>query len=154
MNFVLEHLVSLIIFTPLLGMLAVWVIPSDQKQAIRWAAFLASLIPAGLSIALWFNYAGAVGFRFEEHVTWYAAINASYHVGVDGLSASMILLTGLLTPLCLLASFSIEERVKPYMMLFLVLETGMLGVFASLDLVLFFLFYEIGLVPMYFLINQ
>ncbi len=155
MNFVQDHLVSLVIFTPLLGMVVVGLIPNDQKQAIRWAAFLASLLPAGLSIALWFAYAGGgAGFRFQEQATWYEAIGASYHVGVDGLAVPMILLTGLLTPLALLASFSIQERIKPYMMLFLMLETGMFGVFASLDLLIFFLFYEVGLVPMYFLINQ
>lgn len=155
MNFVLSHLVSLIIFTPLIGLVAVGLIPSDQKQAIRWVAFLASLIPAGLAIALWFSYAGGgEGFRFQEQAVWYQAINATYHVGVDGVAVPMILLTGLLTPLALLASFNIDDRVKPYMMLFLLLETGMLGVFASLDLILFFLFWEIGLVPMYFLINQ
>ena len=73
---------------------------------------------------------------------------------MDGLSLTMVLLTTLLTPLALLASFSITDRVKAYMMLFLLLETGMLGVFMSLDLLLFFVFWEIGLVPMYFLINQ
>lgn len=155
MNFVNEHLVSLIVFTPLIGMALVGLIPSDQKGAIKWTAFLASLVPAGLSIYLWVAYAaGGAGFGFVEKAVWYEAISASYHVGVDGLSTPMILLTGILTPLALLASFSIQDRIKPYMMLFLMLETGMLGVFASLDLLLFFLFWEIGLVPMYFLINQ
>ena len=156
MEFITEHLVSLVVFTPLLGMVAVGLVPNDQKQAIRWVAFLASLLPAGLSIALWFDYAaqGVEGFQFQEQATWYAPIGASYHVGVDGIAVPMILLTGILTPLAILASFSIEDRLKPYMMLFLMLETGMLGVFAALDLMLFFLFWEIGLVPMYFLINQ
>ena len=85
---------------------------------------------------------------------WYEAIGSSLHLGVDGLSLTMVLLTTLLTPLAILASFSITDRVKPYMMLFLFLETGMLGVFMALDLLIFFVFWEIGLVPMYFLINQ
>jgi NADH-quinone oxidoreductase subunit M len=76
------------------------------------------------------------------------------HFGVDGLSLTMVLLTTLLTPLAIIASFSITDRVKAYMMLFLFLESGMLGVFMSLDLLLFFVFWEVGLVPMYFLINQ
>ncbi len=76
------------------------------------------------------------------------------HLGVDGLSLTMVLLTTLLTPLAILASFSINDRLKPYMMLFLFLETGMLGVFMALDLLIFFVFWEVGLVPMYFLINQ
>ncbi len=156
MSFVQDHLVSLIVFTPLIGMVLVGLIPADQKGAIKWTALLASLAPAGLSIYLWFLYSGSgnVGLQFVEKAVWYEAIRASYHVGVDGLSVPMILLTGILTPLALLASFSVQERIKPYMMLFLLLETGMLGVFASLDLMLFFLFWEIGLVPMYFLINQ
>jgi len=94
------------------------------------------------------------GFRYQEQVSWYSAIGSSYHVGVDGLSLSMVLLTTLLAPLAILASFSVEEKIKPYMALFLALETGMLGVFLSLDLLLFFVFWEIGLVPMYFLIDQ
>ncbi len=156
MDFVTTHLVSLVVFTPLIGMVVVGLIPSDQKGALKWAAFLASLVPAGLSIYLWVLYAsgGGTGIQFKEQAVWYEAIGASYFVGVDGISAPMILLTGLLTPLALLASFSIEDRLKPYLMLFLMLETGMLGVFAALDLLLFFLFWEIGLVPMYFLINQ
>jgi NADH-quinone oxidoreductase subunit M len=89
-----------------------------------------------------------------EQYPWYEAINSSYHLGVDGLSLTMVLLTTLLTPLCILASFSIKDRVKSFMALFLMLETGMLGVFLTLDLLLFFVFWEIGLVPMYFLINQ
>jgi len=75
-------------------------------------------------------------------------------LGIDGVSLAMLLLTTLLTPLAILTSFSIKERVKAFMILFLILETGMLGVFMALDLILFFLFWEIGLVPMYFLINQ
>jgi NADH-quinone oxidoreductase subunit M len=94
------------------------------------------------------------GFRFQEQAQWYAAINSTYHVGVDGLSLSMVLLTTLLAPLAILASFNIEENPKAYMALFLALETGMLGVFLSLDLLLFFVFWEIGLVPMFFLIDQ
>jgi len=96
----------------------------------------------------------ATGFQFEEKYVWYEAIHSSFHIGVDGISFSMVLLTTFLTPLAILASFSVSDRVKPYMMLFLFLETGMLGVFLALDLLIFFVFWEIGLVPMYFLINQ
>jgi len=155
MNFIAEHLVSLTLFTPLIGVLAVGLIPGEQKRVIKWVAFLASLIPLGFTIALWLSYANTGGgFQFQEQAVWYQPLNATFHVGVDGLSVPMVLLTGILTPLALLASFSVQERIKPYMMLFLLLETGMLGVFVSLDLLLFFLFWEIGLVPMYFLINQ
>jgi len=116
---------------------------------------IASLIPFALSVWLWIQFrSGEPGFQFEEQYTWYAALNSTFHVGVDGLSLTMVLLTTLLTPLAILASFSITDKVKAYMFLFLMLETGMLGVFMSLDLLIFFVFWEIGLVPMYFLINQ
>ncbi|MBI3762882.1 MAG: NADH-quinone oxidoreductase subunit M [Chloroflexi bacterium] len=154
MNFVAQHLLSLILFTPLAGMALIALVPGDQKQGIRWVAFLSSLVPLALSVVLWLGYNPAVGgFQFEEHAVWYAAINSAYHLGVDGISVPMILLTGILTPLAILISFSVEDRPKMHMMLFLMLETGMMGVFLSLDLILFFLFWEIGLVPMYFLIN-
>jgi NADH-quinone oxidoreductase subunit M len=108
-----------------------------------------------LSIFLWFGFdANAAGYQFEEQYTWYAAIGSSLHLGVDGLSLTMVLLTTFLTPLAILASFSVTDRVKSYMILFLFLETGMLGVFMAVDLLIFFVFWEIGLVPMYFLINQ
>ncbi|PKN93468.1 MAG: hypothetical protein CVU44_08945 [Chloroflexi bacterium HGW-Chloroflexi-6] len=155
MDFISTHLLTTILFFPVLAGLAILFIPNDQAKAIRWTAFLASLVPLGLSVWLWMSFnSTAPGFQFEEQYTWYTAINSTFHLGVDGLSLSMVLLTTILTPLALLASFSISDKVKAYMILFLLLETGMLGVFMALDLLIFFVFWEIGLVPMYFLINQ
>jgi NADH-quinone oxidoreductase subunit M len=154
MAFLQEHLLSIILFSPVIGALCLLLIPSERKQTIRWLAFAISLVPLGFSLWLWFGYEAAIsGYQFVEQAVWYEAIGSSYHVGVDGISVPMVLLTTLLTPLSLLISFSIEENVRSYMMLFLMLEMGMLGVFLSLDLLLFFVFWEIGLVPMYFLIN-
>ena len=155
MEFVRSHLLSLILFTPSLAALLMLVLPSQRLGLLRWFALAASLVPLALSIYAWltFNPAGT-GFQFEERYEWYAAINSSLHLGLNGLSLTMVLLTTLLTPLAVLASFNIVDRVKIYMMLFLFLETGMLGVFMALDLLIFFVFWEIGLVPMYFLINQ
>lgn len=154
-NLVTDHLLTLILFTPILGAAIVFVLPSDQVKVLRWTAFILSLIPFAFSLVLWFSFdQTATGFQFEEKAIWYSAINSSYHVGVDGISLTMVLLTTLLTPLAILASFSIQERVKSYMILFFLLEMGMLGVFLALDLLLFFVFWEFGLVPMYFLINQ
>jgi NADH-quinone oxidoreductase subunit M len=148
-------ILSLILFFPALTALVIFFLPKDENKLIRWTAFLASLIPFVLSLFLWAGFdANAAGYQFEEQYTWYAAIGSSLHIGVDGLSLTMVLLTTFLTPLALLASFGISDRVKAYMMLFLFLETGMLGVFMSIDLLIFFVFWEIGLVPMYFLINQ
>jgi len=155
MDFLQSHLLSLILFTPTAAALLILTLPRQQVRLIRWVAFLASLIPLGLSIGLWLAYNPALeGFQFVEQAPWYEAVRSSYHLGVDGISVAMVLLTTLLTPLAVLISWSISENVRGYMALFLMLETGMLGVFLSLDLLLFFVFWEIGLVPMYFLINQ
>ena len=155
MDFIQDHLLTLILFSPTLAAGIILLVPRERVQAIRWFATLASLVPLGLSLWMWFAYQpGRPGFQFETQAVWYEAINATYHLGVDGISAPMVLLTTLLTPLALLISWSIQDRVRSYMALFLLLETGMLGVFLSLDLFLFFVFWEIGLVPMYFLINQ
>jgi len=155
MNFIDTHLLSLILFLPSIAALIILFLPKGEVKLTRWFAFGASLIPFVLSLVVWFRFdPGQPGFQFEESYVWYEAIGSSLHLGVDGLSLTMVLLTTLLTPLAILASFSITDRVKPYMMLFLLLETGMLGVFMALDLLIFFVFWEVGLVPMYFLINQ
>ncbi len=155
MDFISAHLLSLILFLPAVAGLVMLFLPKDENNLHRWFALGASLIPFALSLFAWFNFrASQPGFQFEEQYVWYEAIGSSLHLGVDGLSLTMVLLTTLLTPLAILASFSITEKVKAYMILFLFLETGMLGVFMSLDLLIFFVFWEVGLVPMYFLINQ
>ena len=155
MDFVNTHLLSLILFLPAISALIMLFLPSAEANLNRWFAFIASLLPFILTLMVWQSFdLSATGFQFEENYVWYEALHSNLHLGVDGISLSMVLLTTLLTPLAILASFSVTDRVKPYMMLFLFLETGMLGVFMSLDLLVFFVFWEIGLVPMYFLINQ
>lgn len=155
MDFINQHLLTLILFFPVLAAIVVLLLPKERLQLIRWTAFLLSLVPLALSIYLWVLFdPNKPGFQFEEKYVWYAVLNSSLHLGVDGISLTMVLLTTLLTPLAILASFSISDRVKAYMFLFLLLETGMLGVFLALDLLIFFVFWEVGLVPMYFLINQ
>jgi NADH-quinone oxidoreductase subunit M len=154
MDFIQDNVLTLTLFSPLLAALILFVLPEDEKNLIRRLAFVFSLIPLALTLYMWFNYDRVdASYQFVQDVAWFEAINARYIVGVDGISLSMVLLTTLLTPLAILASFGIEERVRMYMVLFLVLETGMLGVFAALDLIIFFIFWEIGLVPMYFLIR-
>ncbi len=155
MDFLNAHLLSLILFFPTLAALGMLFLPKERLGLLRWYAFLTSLVPFVLSLYLWMNFdPNQPGFQFEERYVWYQAIHSTLHLGVDGLSLTMVLLTTLLTPLAILASFSITDRVKAYMMLFLFLETGMLGVFLALDLLIFFVFWEVGLVPMYFLISQ
>ncbi len=148
---------SAITFLPLAGAVVIILLPRDMKKTARWLAFGFSLAVLVLAIWLWFQFQtcepSEAGYCFEEQTTWFGMINANWHVGVDGLSVPLVLLTALLTPLAVLISFEIEDRVHMYMSLFLMLEMGMMGVFVSLDLIIFFIFWEIGLVPMYFLIN-
>ncbi len=155
MGFVTSNILALILFTPVLVAMILLFLPKDKPKLLKWVALIGSLIPFLLSVYLWLSFqADTPGFQYETQRIWYGVVGSSFHLGVDGLSLTMVLLTTLLTPLVILASFNINERLKPYLILFMFLETGMLGVFLSLDLLLFFVFWEVGLVPMYFLINQ
>ena len=156
MDFLSSHLLSVILFFPVFAAVVIGFLPKGEDKLVRWTALIASLVPFVLTLVLWSNFDAnaSATFQFEENYIWYETINSNFHIGVDGISLSMVLLTTLLTPLAILASFSVKEKVKAYMMLFLFLEMGMLGVFLSMDLLIFFVFWEIGLVPMYFLINQ
>ena len=148
-------ILTLITFLPFLGAGIIALTPRDSVRLHRGLALLFSLIPLILSAWLWLNFdLRQPGFQFVERAVWFPQVNASYYVGVDGLSVMLIFLTALLTPLGVLISFHITEDPRTYFALFLALETGILGVFVSLDLLLFFLFWELGLVPMYFLINN
>jgi NADH-quinone oxidoreductase subunit M len=146
----------LLTFSPAIGGLVLLAIPGRKTGLIRWVSFAISLIPLTFTIWLWasFDRNSVTQFQFESVTQWFPTIHSNLHFGVDGISLTMVLLTTLLTPLAILTAFNIKERIKAFMILFLLLETGMLGVFVSLDLLIFFVFWEIGLVPMYFLINQ
>jgi NADH-quinone oxidoreductase subunit M len=151
-------ILTLITFIPLAAALVVMLIPKDRSTLIKWTAILFSLIPLGLSIWLWAHYKAAGvqfphGAQFMVDLPWISQIGVRYMMGVDGLSVPMIFLTTLLVPLCLIYSLIIENRSKEYFWLFLVLETGMLGTFVALDFFLFYVFWELTLVPMYFLIG-
>ncbi len=155
MAFVMDHLLSWILFTPALAAVVMLFFPKDKVKFHRWFAFAASLIPLALSIVLWVKFdPSQTGFQFQEQAAWFTAVHSAYHLGVDGISLTMVLLTTLLTSAALLASFSITERVQTYMVLFLLMETGMLGVFMALDMVFFYVFWEVSLIPMFFLILQ
>ena len=153
MTWLTDHLLSLILFTPLLTALILLLIPERKTGALRWIALIGSLIPFGLALFAWSRFdSSSAAMQLTEQVPWYISLNASYHVGVDGISLTLVLLTVSLMPLAILTSFTITEKVRTYMLLFMLLETAMLGVFVALDLLLFFVFWEVGLVPMYFLI--
>ena len=148
-------ILTVITLTPLLGALVVLCIPKEKERAIKLFSILLSLIPLVLAIIIWFNYDyQTAGLQFVEEYQWIPTINVKYRMGVDGLSVPMVFLTALLTTICLYySSHVIKERVKGYFFFFLLLQMGMMGVFTSLDFFLFYVFWEIGLVPMYFLIG-
>jgi NADH-quinone oxidoreductase subunit M len=151
-------ILPVITFSPLVGVLAVMFIPREKANAIRWFSIVLSLVPLALSIWLWFAYKSAGhqfpdGAQFGIRAPWIPSLGVSFIMGADGLSVPLIFLTTLLTTLSLIYSTFIEVRPKEYYWMFLLLEVGMLGVFTSLDFVLFFVFWEISLVPMYFLIG-
>jgi len=156
-------LLTLITFAPLVGAILVllplgkWLGWSKERedQIIKKGSVLYSLLPLGLSIALWFAYDKAAGnFQFQVNVPWISILNINYHLGVDGFSVPLVFLTTFLTTLGIYYSTRvIKVRVREFFFLFFLLEMGMLGVFVALDLVLFYVFWEIGLVPMYFLIG-
>lgn len=147
-------ILTVITFVPLLGALVLMFIPRDKAGAIKLTSLLFSLPPLVLSIILWFAYDWrAGGMQFTVNLPWIQELGVGYRMGVDGLSVPMIFLTALLTTLCIIYSWIINERPKEYFWMFLLLATGMFGVFTSLDYFLFYVFWEIGLVPMYFLIG-
>jgi NADH-quinone oxidoreductase subunit M len=155
MSFIQAHLLSLILFLPALSAVIVLLIPRENQSGLRWVSLLASLVPLALAIGLWFGYNPAQpGFQFVEEAPWYTAIHANYHLGADGISAVLVLLTTLLVPLAIIVSWNESRNLRTHLALLLLLETGMLGVFMSLDLLMFFVFWEVGLVPIYFLIDQ
>jgi NADH-quinone oxidoreductase subunit M len=141
-------------FVPLLGAAVVLCLPARNATLIKQVALAFTLPTLGFGIALFESFdRGVASFQFVDRVPWIASFDIEYFVGVDGISITMVLLTALLCPLCVLASWGIDKGVKGYFALFLLLETGMMGVFVALDLFLFYVFWEVMLLPMYFLIG-
>jgi NADH-quinone oxidoreductase subunit M len=150
-------LLTFVIFFPLVGIFILLFIRPEQKNTIRWVALITAIINFGISLVILarFNTADP-NLQLAVKVPWIEVANfvIAYEVGVDGLSILLVLLTTLLTSLAILSSWdAVQENVKNYMIFFLLLEIGMLGVFLSLDLFLFYIFWEFSLVPMYFLIG-
>jgi NADH-quinone oxidoreductase subunit M len=148
-------LVTLVTFLPALGALAIAFLPSSRPNLARYTALGFALAAWVVSLLLLVGFVAATpGFQFQEAQAWIPMFGISYHVGVDGLSMVLVVLTTTLTWISILASFSpIQTRVKEYMISFLVLEVGMTGVFVAMDLFLFYIFWELVLVPMYLIIG-
>jgi len=147
-------LLSFIVFLPLIGGLIILFIPERFKGEIRYSGVAVSSIVFLLSIILLNNYSYTGDFEFVERFDWFPSLGINYNIGIDGISLLLILLTTLLIPLVIWGSIgSIEKGVKGYVFLFLLLETAMLGAFVSLNLFLFYIFWEAMLIPMYFIIG-
>ncbi|HDS01013.1 MAG TPA: NADH-quinone oxidoreductase subunit M [candidate division Zixibacteria bacterium] len=146
-------ILTLMIFIPIIGMLILAFLKQSQLLAIRTVSTVFSGIPLVLAVILLANYDPGGGFQFVEKVSWIPALNIHYFLGADGISVPMLMLTALLSFISIIASFGITHRAKEYFVFFLLLEVGMMGVFAALDFFLFYVFWEIMLVPMYFLIG-
>ena len=155
MRTVAPWLVTLVVFQPLLSAALVALLPQNEKRLVRAWTFLALLLNFGLTVLLYaaFEPRGPE-FQLEQRLPWIADLGISYHVGVDGLAVSLMLLTGFLGPLVVLASWSfIETRVKSFHLSLLLIQTAMLGALASLDVILFYVFFEAMLIPMYLIIG-
>jgi len=151
-------ILSLVTFLPLVGAIFCLVV-NGPKEAVdrncRSAALITSLVTFLISLLLWIHFDSTkAGFQFEEKLAWVPALDIGYHMGIDGISLFFVLLSTLLTPICILASWeSVHVRVKEYMVAFLVLETFMVGMFCALDLALFYVFFEGVLIPMFLIIG-
>ena len=148
------NLLDLVLFLPMLGFLAILILP---KESSRMTAMLLSLAIFVLSLGLLSPFLGETlpaGYQFISNISWIASPAIRYHIGLDGLTLWLVLLSTLLTPIAVLISWNyIDHRVKEYFAFLMLLEFGVIGVFVSLDLFLFYVFWEVSLVPMYFLIG-
>ena len=152
-------LLSLLIFLPLVGAVLILVLARGDEAVVarnsRWTALWTSAINFLLSLFIWVHFdTTTADFQFVEYAVWMPAFNINYKMGIDGISMLFVLLTTLLTPICVLSSWdSIQHRVKEYMISFLVLETFMIGMFCALDMVVFYIFFEAVLIPMFVIIG-
>jgi NADH-quinone oxidoreductase subunit M len=151
------NLLTAVVFLPLAGALALALLPRDETGQHRAVALVVSLLTFALSLGLWFRFdaaGGAPEFQFETNAAWMPSLGIGYHVGLDGVALLLVMLTTVLTPVVILSAWkAVTDRVKEFLIAILVLETAMIGTFAALDLVLFYVFWEAMLVPMYLLIG-
>ena len=150
-----DYLITLLLLLPLLGGLLILVLPKGKENIVRYSGLTISTFTFVVSLLLYFKFDSTnSSFQFIHQFKWIEKLNISYFVGIDGISLLLVLLTTFLTPLTLLSSWSaIQKNVKEFTFFMLMLELGMLGVFVSLDLFLFYIFWEAMLIPMYFIIG-
>ncbi len=149
-----DHILTFTVFSPLLVVPIILVLPSAQAKLMKTLALIGTLIPLILAYEIFVTFdRGSTGMQFVEHCSWIKSFNIEYYMGIDGISVPMILLTALLGPICILASWNIDKSVRGYFSLFILLQVAMMGVFCALDFFLFYIFWEVMLLPMYFLIG-
>ena len=153
----MNHILSLIVFLPLLGIPFLFLIPKEKG---KWIALIFTLVDLIIALPIFFGFdktlkgiTNPLEIQFAERYEWIPSLGIEYYVGVDGLSITMIMLTAIVGIVAVLASWGINKQERGYFSMFLLLQTGMLGVFVALDFILFYLFWEIMLLPMYFLIG-
>jgi NADH-quinone oxidoreductase subunit M len=145
---------TVITFLPVAGAVVLLAFPATALRSMRWWSLLITVATLGLSVGMLSVYStNAAGFQLVDRATWVSSLNFTYLVGVDGISLFMVLLTAFLMPAAILVSWKIDRQAKYYLIAFLVLETAMLGSFVALDLLLFFVFFEALLFPMYLIIG-
>jgi NADH-quinone oxidoreductase subunit M len=150
----MNHILTYMTFIPLAGMFVVLALPRDRHELIRRTALAFTIPPLLMALWLFANFdRTTTAMQFVEKHAWIPSFNVQYIMGIDGLSVTMVLLTALLCPVCILASWGIDKGIKGYFALFLLLDAGMMGVFCALDFFLFYIFWEVMLLPMYFLIG-
>jgi len=151
---VMDHILSIVLFTPLVGLLVLMCIPSSNARAIKICANVAAFVGFLVSLPLVFRFDSNKDYQFVEKADWIPSLGAQYHIGIDGIGLLLVMLTTVIGFLAILSSWSaVSVRLKEYYAFFLVLQTGMLGVFMAMDFLLFFIFWETVLVPMYFIIG-
>lgn len=149
-----EFLLTAIVFLPAVWAVVLLLFDGQNKESMRYWTVLGTALTFVLTLQLWFNFdASQAGMQHRVNVPWIPNWNVNFSLGVDGISLPLVVLTGLVSLLAAMASWSIDKHVKGYLMLFLMLETGMMGVFLALDFFLFYVFWEVMLLPMYFLIG-
>jgi NADH-quinone oxidoreductase subunit M len=148
-------LLTILVLLPLAGLLAIWLVDGRNETLIRTMALGVSVLVFAVTLLVWWQFdAASASFQFTERHAWIPAFGIDYSLGIDGISLFLVVLTGFLTPLALLSSWeSVHDRVKAFSMCLLALESAMIGVFVSLDLFLFYVFWDAMLIPMYFLIG-
>jgi NADH-quinone oxidoreductase subunit M len=150
-------ILSLLTFLPLVGGLVILTVRGDEATVAsnaRWTALWTSLIVFVLSLVLWFDFdRSQAGFQFTEHLSWLPSVGIDYRMGIDGISVLFVLITTALTPIAILSSWTAKIRVREYMLAFLFMETTMIGLFSSLDFLMFFIFFEAVLIPMFLIIG-